>query len=60
METIQTLLLVSDGSEDSCELDLQPAKSQDHDESNLLSPDQLKIPNCFYWERCNNEICNHV
>jgi hypothetical protein len=38
-ETIQTLSLVSDESEDGHELDLQPTKSQDHDESNLLFSD---------------------
>jgi hypothetical protein len=42
------------------EHDLQPAKSQDDDQGDLLSTHELQAPNSSHRQSSDHEICDHV
>lgn len=57
---MQTLFFMSDEVGHYFKLHLQPTESQDHDQRNFLSSDQLQIPNAFHWKGCDKEVCNRI
>lgn len=57
---MQTLVMCKQSAAQEGEKYVQPAKSENRDQSNLLSPNKLKTPNAPDRQSSDQKVCNHV